>query len=425
VASGNSLGNIWKLVKEAASGWVDDAAPSMGAALAYYTVFSIAPLLLLLIAVAGLVFGDEAARGEIVGQLGGMMGQEGASAIQGMLKSTSNSGGGIIATVVSFVTLLIGATTVFSELQTDLDRIWKAPKAAKPDGIWGMIRTRILSFGLILGLGFVLIVSLALSAAVAALGKWWSGAFGNWTILLHVVNFLVSFGVITAMFALVNKFMPSVPVQWRDVWIGSAVTALLFTIGKFLIGLYIGKSSIASGFGAAGSLIVVLVWVYYSTQIFLLGAEFTYVYAHREGSRVGQPEPTKQAGQNVPEKAPVQGTSPQPQAAPEASRGQPQPAPSAKPRPLEPQPAGALAYAHASSRPVVRDAREIAAAANAARAQAVVKLGTALSLGWVVGYLASSERASELGSRLQHVMGDRMPALPDSLGSLARRLKLG
>jgi membrane protein len=410
VASGNVVGKYWKLVKEAASGWIDDAAPSMGAALAYYTVFSIAPLLLLLIALAGLFFGDEAARGEIVGQLGGMMGKEGASAIEGLLKSTSDTGGGIIATIVSFVTLLIGATTVFGELQTDLDRIWKAPKAARPEGIWGLIRTRILSFGLILGIGFVLIVSLALSTALAALGKWWSGAFGNWTILLQVVNFVVSFGVITAMFALVNKFMPSVPVQWRDVWIGSAVTALLFTIGKFLIGLYIGKSSIASGFGAAGSLIVVLVWVYYSTQIFLLGAEFTYVYAHREGSRVGQPEPTKGAGQNVPEKAPVQGSSPQREPAPQAARTQP-------------QPAGVLAYE--PPRPVVRDAREIAAAANAARAQAVIKLGTAMSLGWVVGYLASSERASELASRLQQVMGDRMPALPDSLSSLARRLKLG
>ena len=409
--AGKTLGNIWQLVKAAGSAWVDDAAPSMGAALAYYTVFSIAPLLLLLIALAGLIYGQDAARGEIVGQLGGMMGQEGASAIEGLLKSTSDTGGSIIATVVSLVTLLIGATTVFGELQTDLDRIWKAPKAAKPDGVWGMIRTRILSFGLIIGIGFVLIVSLALSAALAALGKWWSGAFGNWNILLQIVNFLVSFGVITAMFALVYKVMPSVPIQWHDVWIGSAVTALLFTIGKFLIGLYIGKSSVASGFGAAGSLIVLLVWVYYSTQIFLLGAEFTYVYAHKAGSRVGQPEPAKQDSGNVPEKSP-QGTTGRP------------PLPQSRAGVEERQLAPAV-VAYRPPRRVVQDARDIAAAAHAARTQTAIKLGTAMTFGWAVGYLASSDRASEFMHRLQHVRGKGLLWVPTSLADIARRLKLG
>jgi membrane protein len=282
---------IWELVKTAAASWSDDYAQSMGAALAYYTMFSIAPLLLIVISVAGLIFGLEAARGEIFAQLQGMMGEEGAAAIQGLLESASKPAKSVLATIISVVLLLIGATTVFAELQDDLDRIWRAPDRQKTAGVWGLLRSRLLSFGMILGIGFLLMVSLVASAALSALGKWWAPLFGGWEVLAQLVNFIVSFGLTTTVFAMIYKIMPRVHIAWRDVWIGAAVTALLFTIGKFLIGLYIGKSGVTSGFGAAGSLVVVLVWVYYSAQIFLMGAEFTWAYAHAFGSRQGQAPP--------------------------------------------------------------------------------------------------------------------------------------
>jgi membrane protein len=286
-----SLKQVWGLVKTAAASWTDDYAQSMGAALAYYTMFSIAPLLLIVISMAGLVFGVEAARGEIFAQLQGMMGAEGAAAIQGLLESASKPATSAFATIVSVVLLLIGATTIFAELQDDLDRIWRAPERQKTAGIWGLLRSRLLSFGMILGIGFLLMVSLVASAALSALGKWWAPLFGGWEVLAQLVNLVISFALTTAVFAMIYKIMPRVHIAWHDVWIGAAVTALLFTIGKFLIGLYIGKSGVTSGFGAAGSLVVVLVWVYYSAQIFLIGAEFTWAYAHAFGSRKGQTPP--------------------------------------------------------------------------------------------------------------------------------------
>jgi membrane protein len=233
------------------------------------------------------VFGAEAARGEIVGQLQGMMGNDAAKAVEGLLKSVSQPSKGIVSTLIGVVVLLIGATTVFGELQDALDRIWRAP-ARKSSGLWGLLRARVLSFGMILGVGFLLIASLVLSAGLAALGKWWAPLFGGWEVLAQVVNFAISFGLVTVIFAMIYKVMPRVHIRWHDVWIGSAVTALLFTIGKVAIGLYIGKSGVTSGFGAAGSLVVLLVWVYYSAQIFLMGAEFTWVYAHTFGSLKGQ-----------------------------------------------------------------------------------------------------------------------------------------
>ncbi|WP_349292108.1 YhjD/YihY/BrkB family envelope integrity protein [Noviherbaspirillum sp. L7-7A] len=281
IPKGSFLTRSWHLIKAAVSSWVDDFAPSMGAALSYYTVFSLAPMLLIVIGVAGLIFGAEAARGEIVTQLRGLMGEQGAVAVEELLKSASDPGKGIFATIVGFVTLLVGATAVFAELQSSLDRIWRTPAPPNESGIWGIIRTRILSFGLILGLGFLMIVSLVLSAALAALGNWWGSYLGNWEFVLQALNFAVSFGVVTVLFAAIYKFMPHATIAWKNVWVGAIVTALLFTIGKFLIGLYIGKSGVASGFGAAGSFAVLLVWVYYSAQIFLLGAEFTWVYSHR------------------------------------------------------------------------------------------------------------------------------------------------
>lgn len=285
----------WKLLKEAVSSWRADYAPSMGAALAYYTMFSIAPLLLIVISVAGLFFGQDAVRGEVFGQLAGLMGNEGARAVEELLARVNRPEEGAIGTLAGVVILLIGATTVFGELQGDLDRIWRAPAREQGSGLWSLVRTRLLSFGMILAFAFLIMVSLVMTAAVAALGEWWGPLFGGWEGLLQGVNQLVSFGVLMAMFAMIYKFMPRVDIHWHDVWVGAAFTALLFEIGKFLIGLYLGKSDIATGFGAAGSLVIVMVWVYYSAQIFLMGAEFTWVYAHEYGSRKGQPRPRPDA----------------------------------------------------------------------------------------------------------------------------------
>ena len=289
-----SVATVWRLAKDAALSWRDDYAPSMGAALAYYTTFSAAPLILIVVSVAGLVFGQEAARGEIFAQLRGMIGEQGAVAVEGLLQSVAKPKDGMLATVIGVAVLLVGATSVFAELQDALDRIWRAPVRARSSGLWTLIRARVLSFGMILGIGFMLMVSLVVSAALSALGNWWAPVFGGWEPLLQGVNLLVSFVLITVIFALIYKIMPRAHVEWRDVWIGAAVTALLFSVGKSLIGLYIGRSGVTSGFGAAGSLAVLLVWVYYSAQIFLLGAEFTWVYAHSHGSRRGEVRPQQE-----------------------------------------------------------------------------------------------------------------------------------
>jgi membrane protein len=281
---------IWPLIKTSVVSWRADHASSMGAALAYYTLFSIAPVLIIVIAVAGFVFGDEAARGEIFAQLQGLLGDDGAAAVQGLLESASEPEEGALATISSVFLLLLGATTVFAELQSDLDRIWRA-ETVKINGLWAFVRARLLSFGVILTLAFLLLVSLVFSAALSALGKWFGGGVDGWAVLLEILNFVVSFSITTGLFAVMYKLLPRADIAWHDVWVGAAVTAVLFAIGKFLIGLYIGRSGVASGFGAAGSFVVLLVWVYYSTQIFLLGAEFTWVYAHEHGSRRGRPRP--------------------------------------------------------------------------------------------------------------------------------------
>ena len=213
------------------------------------------------------------------------LGMGGAVAIQGLLKSASHPAQNAMASILSVVTLIIGATTIFAELQSDLDRIWRVPETAKPSGIMGLLRTRLLSFGLIVSIGFLLLVSLVVSAALGALGTWWGPWFAGWAVTLQVVNQVVSLLFATALFALMYRVLPSVRVGWRDVWHGAVATALLFTIGKFAIGMYLGKAGVQSAFGAAGSIVVLLVWVYYSSQIFLLGAEFTWVYAHSHGSR--------------------------------------------------------------------------------------------------------------------------------------------
>lgn len=276
--------NWWGLIKKAGASWVDDYAPSMGAALSYYTVFSLAPLLVIVIAIAGLVFGQEAARGEVFAQLSGLLGTDAAKTVEELLNAASKPSQGIPSAVVGVVVLLIGATTVFGELQDALDRIWRAPVREGSTGLWGLLRARVLSFGMILGIAFLLMVSLVMSAAVSALGKWWGPAFGGWELMAQAINALVGFVFTTVVFAMIYKIMPRVSVRWHDVWLGAAITALLFSAGRMLIGLYIGKTALASGYGAAGSLVVVFVWVYYSAQIFLMGAEFTWVYARTWGS---------------------------------------------------------------------------------------------------------------------------------------------
>ena len=286
-----TLKQIWALIKAAAESWVDDYAPSMGAALSYYTLFSIAPLLLIVISIAGLVFGEEAARGEIFGQLNSFMGSEAAAAVQGLLVSVNKPTEGKIGTVIGVLLVLIGATTVFGELQDAMDRIWRAPARHQTNGLWALLRARLLSFGMILSIGFLLMVSLVMEAMLSAFSRWWSPFFGGWDTVAQAINLLASFSLTMLAFAMIYKIMPRVKIDWRDVWIGAGVTAFLFTVGKFLIGLYIGKSGVVSGFGAASSIVIVLIWVYYSAQIFLVGAEFTWVYAHIFGSRRGQTRP--------------------------------------------------------------------------------------------------------------------------------------
>jgi membrane protein len=275
--------DFWYLLKTAASEWVEDKAPRMGAALAYYTIFSMAPLLVITVAVAGLVFGEKAARGQVAGELTGLVGQQGGEVIQNMLVNASTSSDGVLATVLSVVVLFVGAMGVFGELQDSINTIWEVqPKSGR--GVWGIIQDRLLSFVMVMGVAFLLLVSLVVSAALAALGS----LLGAWetSTLGMLLNLAVSFAVVTLLFAMIFKFLPDAHIAWRDVWLGAVLTALLFSVGKYLIGLYLGRGSIGSTYGAAGSLAVLLVWLYYSAQIFLFGAELTQVYANHFGSKI-------------------------------------------------------------------------------------------------------------------------------------------
>ncbi|MBU1358465.1 MAG: YihY/virulence factor BrkB family protein [Gammaproteobacteria bacterium] len=279
--------HLFDLCRKAVTAWVDDFAPSMGAAISYYTMFSLAPLLVIVIAVAGAIFGQDAVQGRIVAQLSDLVGREGAIAVQGLIRSASSPEKGLIAGGISIVVLIIGATTVFGELQSALDRIWHVPEKDKPSGISALVRTRILSVGLILGLAFLLMVSLMVSTAISAFGGWAQGLLPGWEVMLQVINIAISIGISTVLFAMIFKFMPTASIGWHDVWIGAGVTAVLFELGKTLIGLYLGKSGVNESYAAAGSVVVLLAWVYYAAQIFLLGAEFTKVYANEHGSIAG------------------------------------------------------------------------------------------------------------------------------------------
>jgi membrane protein len=296
----------WPIAKQAVASWVDDYAPSMGAALAYYSLFSIAPLILIVVSIAGLVFGADAARGQIFLELRGLMGEQGASAVQGLLQSVNRPRQGFAGTAIGVAVLLIGATGVFGELQHSLDRIWRAPAPARRSGIVSLLLSRLLSFGMVLCFGFLLMVSLVASAAIAAIGHWWQPVFAGWEPVAQGATFTLGFVFVTAMFAMIYKLMPRASIHWRDVWVGAAFTSLLFNFGKVLIGLYLGKSGFTSGFGAAGSLVALLFWLYYSAQIFLLGAEFTWVYAYTCGSRQGSVRPRAEAAPSADEPSALQ-----------------------------------------------------------------------------------------------------------------------
>jgi membrane protein len=267
----------------AVQGWFDDRASSKGAALAYYTLFSLAPLLVIVIAVAGAVFGQEAATGAIFTQLNGLVGPTGAEAIQMLLANARNPKVGVIATVIATAVLLIGATTAFGELKDSLDDMWHVPPS-RQSGIIVFIRTRLLSFGLILVLVFLLLVSLSVSAALAVLQKSWGAYWSEASTIAQAISSLISFAVIATLFAAIYKLLPQIKLSWRDVWIGAFLTAGLFILGKYMIGLYLGNSGVANSYGAAGSIVALLLWVYYSAQIFFLGAEFTRHYALWFGS---------------------------------------------------------------------------------------------------------------------------------------------
>lgn len=274
------LGEIPALVWTAAKGWSGDNVPRLGASLAYYTLFSIAPVLIIAIAIAGFVFGAEAVRGEIAAQLQGVVGKDGAAVVQDLVQSASKPGRGAIAITIGSITFLLAATGVFLELQYALNTIFRVKQ--KPGGnVSAFVKARLRSFGLVVSIGFVLLVSLAVSAALSAVSNLLGGAAGAQAMFFQLLNVTVSLAVITLLFAVIYRFLPDVKLLWRDVWVGSVMTSLLFVIGKQLLALYLGRSSTASSYGAAGSVIIVLLWVYYSAQIILFGAELTRVYTER------------------------------------------------------------------------------------------------------------------------------------------------
>jgi membrane protein len=277
------LSDIGQLLKAAFAGWWNDRAMSLGASIAFFTVFSLAPMLLAAIAVAGLAFGREAAQGAIVAELGGLIGTKEASALETMIVSASNVGSGVVGTTVGIITFLLLVTGAVVELQDDLNIIWKA-KLPQSYGLLDFLRTRLLSFALVLGIGFLLLVSLVIDAGLSAIGSYIEPNFSGAKVILQFLNSLVSFAIAVFLFAMIFKLLPAVKIEWGDVWIGSLVTGLLFTIGKFLIGYYLGKSNIASSYGAAASIITILLWIYYSSLILLFGAEFTKAYAESRGS---------------------------------------------------------------------------------------------------------------------------------------------
>jgi len=278
------LSGAWGLARRAVQGWMDDSAASMGAALAFYTMLSLAPLLLVVVGVAGIFWGRTEAQSLLMDQITSVVGDRAAAGIQLVLENAgSGATEGVLPAVIGFATALFGAATVFNELQQDLDRIWR--HHARKSGVMGMLRSRLLTFGMVLTVGFLLMVSLVVSAGLAALSGYLGRRGEDISIVWRVLDLVVPFGVVTLLFALIYKYLPDAKLKWRDVWLGALVTAGLFVLGKELIGLYLGKSSLASTYGAVGSVMILLLWVYYSCQLLLFGAEFTRVYSQRQGAK--------------------------------------------------------------------------------------------------------------------------------------------
>ena len=279
------LRSIFELMKQVVSEWIAQDVPRMGAALAFYTFFAISPLFVIVLAIAGFWFGEQAARRELFSQFSGLVGSEGAEAIQALVSAAQEPKTGAWATVIAGITLFVGATGVFVQLQDALNAVWSV-RREPGRGLRNFIKDRLLSFALIVGIGFLLLVSLVLSAGLSALDNFMVVLVPAHETVWQGINFVVSFGVITLLFALIFKVLPDVKIAWRDVWIGAIITALFFNVGKFLIGLYLGRSSVTSAYGAAGSLVIVLLWVYYSAQILFFGAKFTQVYSNWYGSHL-------------------------------------------------------------------------------------------------------------------------------------------
>lgn len=275
---------IWKILRMTWTEWGDDNGASLSAALAYYTVFSLAPIMVIVVAMVGLIFGADAARGRIVEQIGGLVGEQGGELVESMIVNASQPAKGALATILGVITLLFGATGAFSEMQASLNHIWDLPKK-KAGGILSWVTDRFISFSLVLGTGFLLLVSLILGAAFAAVTEVFGSAGVNMEVYGQLINFAISFALTTLLFALIFRVLPDVEIAWNDVWVGALATSFAFSVGKLLIGLYLGNTSTGSSYGAAGSLVIVMVWVYYSAQILLLGAEFTQVYSRMIGSR--------------------------------------------------------------------------------------------------------------------------------------------
>lgn len=282
-----TIGTIWGLLKITYSQWRRDQASLMAAALAYYTVFSLAPLSIIVIAIAGSVFGEQAAKGELVAQIQDVIGREGAQLIQTAIENASqlDPSQGPIPTLINIGVLLFGASVVFTQLQKSLNRIWEVE--VKPgNGIKHFLRKRLLSFSMVLVIAFLLLVSLVISTILVILGKYLRGLVPGFTYLWQATNFFISFGIVTLLFAMIFKILPDAKIAWRDVWMGAAITAVLFNIGKSLLGFYLGHTTFASAYGAAGSLVIILTWVFYSAQILFLGAEFTQVYVRKWGKEI-------------------------------------------------------------------------------------------------------------------------------------------
>ncbi len=276
-----------QIFKRTASEWMRHNAPRLGAALSYYTILSLAPLLVVVVAIAGLAFGRQAAEGQIVWEIRQFVGPSGAQAIQGMLTNAQHPSQGLLAAAIGIIVLLTGASGVFAELRDSLNDIWDV-KTPEGGGVWGAIKYRFFSYAMVLGIGFLLMVSLVVSAALAFMEKYFGTLLGIPAGILQICNFFISLIVITVLFTLIYKIIPDTHIKTRDVIPGAALTAILFTLGKYLIGLYLGKASVGSAYGASGSLVILLVWVYYSAQIFFFGAEFTHVWATAGRSELPQ-----------------------------------------------------------------------------------------------------------------------------------------